>query len=164
MNKWEEPPKKIERKKVKRKRQMSDEQKAAATERLKKARESRGPSLNLSLPENIRNLEPDHYLHPNKVKAWLKVWKEKQVGMKYWKDSKDRSQREEYQIAETYIKNMQNYLNTGIWSDFRYGENREHKIVWRVVAPAYYENGEMKRTKGYFYNDIGFYGEEIDEP
>jgi len=158
MSKWEEPNNETKRKKIRSKRKpMSAEQKAAAVERLKLAREAKGPSKNLSLPENLRDLPDDHYLSPKKVKDWLKIWKTKLNGMKYWKDSKDRSQRNEYQITETYVKNMQNYLSTGIWSDFRYGENREHKTVWRVVANAY-ENGEIKRTQGHFYDDIGFYG------
>lgn len=162
MNKWEEPPKKIKRSKikVKKKRKMTAEQKAAAAERLQKAREARGITGNSSLPENIRHLPDDHFVSPKKVKAWLKIWKEKLVGMKYWKDSKDREERIQYQIAENYVKNMQSYLTTGIWSDLWYGENREHKTVWEVVAPAYNKDGTMKRTQGYFYHDIGFYGVE----
>jgi len=32
-----------------------------------------------------------------------------------------------------------------------------------VVAPAYHSDGVMKRTQGFFYDDIGFYkGEEND--
>jgi len=164
MNKWEEPEKEIKRKKVRRKRKpMTDEQKKAAAERLALARAAKGPVKNLSLPENLRDLTDDHYLSPKKVKQWIKVWKSKLTGIKYWKDSKDRKERLEYQIAEAYVKNMQNYLTTGIWSDFRYGENREHKIVWKVVAPAFDSNGEIKRSQGYFYDDIGFYGNEEEE-
>ena len=162
--KWEEPSGTIERAKIKRKRKpMSEEQRLAASERLRKAREARGPAKNLSLPENIRNLDKDHYLHPDKVKEWIKVWKAKISGMKYWKDSKDKNQRQEYQTAETYIKNMQSYLTTGTWCDFWYGENREHQIVWKVIANAYEFNGEIKRTKGHFYTDVGFYGREEED-
>ena len=53
--KWEEPSGTIERAKIKRKRKpMSEEQRLAASERLRKAREARGPAKNLSLPENIQ--------------------------------------------------------------------------------------------------------------
>lgn len=164
MSKWEEPEKEIKRKKIRRKRKpMTEEQRKAAAERLAKARAAKGPAKNLSIDESIRDLPDDHFLAPKKVKEWLKIWKTKLNGMRHSRDSKDRNVRREYQITETYVKNMQSYLNTGMWSDHRYGENREHKIVWRVVAPAYHSDGVMKRTQGFFYDDIGFYkGEEND--
>ena len=160
MSKWEEP-KDYERKKVKRKRKpMSPEQKAAAVERLRKAREARGPSQNLSIHESIRELPYDHFISPGKVKEWLKIWKEKFSNMKSYQQSSDKKLRQEYYSTETYIKNMQSYLSTGIWGDMWYGENREHKIRNVVVAMAYDEEGNVKRNKGHFYPDWGIYGEE----
>lgn len=165
MRKFEEPDKPVRKKtKVKRKRKpMSEEQKKAAVERLAKARAARGPSQNSSVHESIRNLPDDHWRSPKKVKAWIKVWQEKVKGMKGAQNSKDRDIRREYQIAEVYLKNMKSYLSNGIWSDLRYGEEREHEVKFVVVAPAYNADGTMKRTKGYFYSDVGFWGEQDDE-
>lgn len=160
MTKWEEPED-FKRQKIRKKRKpMSEDQKAAAVERLRKAREARGPSQNLSIHESIRDLPYDHFLSPEKVKQWLKVWKDKFSGMKSYRQSPDKNLRQEYQSAESYIKNMQFYLNSGIWGDTWYGENREHKIRNVVVAMAYDEHGNVKRNKGHFYPDIGIYGEE----
>ena len=160
VNRKYEEPEKFERKNVKRKRKpMTEEQKLAAAERLRKAREARGPSKNLSVHESIRDLEPEHFLNPNKVKEWVKVWNEKRLGIKMMKDSKDWRQRLEYQVTDNYIKNMQSYLSTGVWSDMYYGENRQHKIKYISVVPAYDANGNMKRSHGVWYSDIGVYGE-----
>ena len=60
----------------KRRKPMTKEQRAAAAERLAKARAAKGASKNLSINENIRNLEDDHPISPAKVKKWLKTNKE----------------------------------------------------------------------------------------
>ena len=83
MNKKYQEPEKFERTKIKRKRKpMTPEQKLAAGERLRKAREAKGPAKNLSVHETIRDLDEEHYLNPNKVKMWIKTWQEKRLGMK----------------------------------------------------------------------------------
>ena len=161
MNRKYQEPEKYERKKIRKKRKpMTPEQKAAAVARLEKARLARGPSKNLSFHESIRDLDDEHFLNPKKVKEWIKVWTEKKQGMKMYKDSKDWKQRMEYQITENDIKNMQSYLTTGVWSDMWYGENREHKIKMVSVVPAYDNEGNMKRSYGVWYSDIGTYGVE----
>lgn len=163
LRKYEEPDKKPQRKKpkVKRKRKpMSEEQKKAAAERLKKAREAKSGTKNASLHESIRDLPDDHFLSPKKVKEWIKVWQTKVTDLRQHAQGKDRNLRMEYQIADNYVNNMKRYLQTGVWGDLRYGEDREHEVKFLVVAPAYYEDGTMKRTKGFFYRDAGFWGVE----
>ena len=49
-------------KKPRKKRQMTDEQKAAMVDRLAKARAARGPAKNLSIAESIRDLPLEHPL------------------------------------------------------------------------------------------------------
>ena len=160
--KYEEPGKPVrEKTKVKRKRKpMTAEQKAAAGERLAKARAAKGPSKHVSVDITIRTLPEDHFLSPTKVKSWIKVWQDKLKSMKTYRDSKDRDQRRTHLIGETYLKNMKSYLGNGIWSDSHYGEDRENEIKFLVIAPAYHEDGTMKRTKGFFYRDVGFWNEE----
>ena len=63
----------FERKKVTRKRKpMTEEQRKAAAERLKLAREKRGHDGSKSVHHSIRDLPEDHFLHWKKVKEWIK--------------------------------------------------------------------------------------------
>lgn len=146
----------FERKKVKRKRKpMTPEQKAAAIERLAKAREARGATGAASIHHSIRDLEEDHFLHWKKVKEWIKDNEMKLKGMSTMKNSSNWKERSEYQSLEVYIKNMKSYLSTGNWSDFRYGPNGENKIQRVCLAMAYWPDGTPKRDYGTFYPDIG---------
>lgn len=148
--------------KVRKKRKpMTEEQRAAAAERLAAARAAKGPSQNLSIHESIRDLPDDHDLSPYNVKLWIKEWKLKVSSMKHYLKSKDGADRRQYIIADTYLKNMISYLDTGVWSDSRWGLNRENKTVMVCTTPAYDKNGVMKRTIGVFYADIQkVYGDE----
>lgn len=146
----------FERKKVKRQRKpMTPEQKEAAIARLAKAREARGLDGSKSIHHSIRDLDEDHFIHWKKVKQWIKSCEMQLKGIRSYKDSSKSAERVEYQDLEVYIKNMKNYLKSGHWSDFRYGENREHKVQRYSVAMAYYPDGTPKRDVGVFYPDIG---------
>jgi hypothetical protein len=158
MNKKYEEPDKFVRKKVRKPRKpMTEEQKAAAVERLAKARAAKGPAKNLAVHESIRGLPDDHWISPTKVKQWLKFNKTLLSSIKRQADSKDKSDRIQYQRIDTYVKNLQSYLSTGIWSDMNYGERMEFKTKWLVTALAYNEDGTIKRTLGHIYPDIGLY-------
>lgn len=152
---------KTQRPKVKRKRKpMTAEQKLAAAERLRKAREAKGPVLNLSVHESIRDLPDDHPLSPTKVKQWIKEWKSHLASIKPYRLSKESAERQQYYTAENYIRSMQQYLDSGVWTDAYWGENREKKMNFVCIAPAF-KNGEIKRTKGVYYRDLGIiWGEE----
>jgi len=69
-NGWVEP------KPRKRRKPMTPEQKAAAAERLAKARAAKGPAKNTSLHHSLIGLSEEHILHPDKVKKWIKTQKE----------------------------------------------------------------------------------------
>jgi len=145
----------FERKKVKRTRKpMSPEQKAAAIERLAKAREARGADGSKSVHHSIRDLDEDHFLHWKKVKVWLKSNQDELKGMKSYKTSKVAKERAEYISLEVYISNMKKYISGGIWSDFRYGEQREGRIQQVCVAMAYHADGTPKRSYNTWYPDI----------
>jgi hypothetical protein len=142
-------------KKPRKKRELSKEQKDALVERMKKAREARGSTQNLSIDESIRDLPAEHPLHPDKVKAWLKYQKDVFSSLRHMKDSKEASERALYIDTETYIFNLQKYLSDGIYRDHRYGEEKQNFIRQRCVRLAYYPDGTPKRTVGVFYPDIG---------
>ena len=150
-------------KKPRKKRNLSEEQKAAMVERMKKAREARGPAKNLSIAESIRDLKLEDPLHPNKVKDWIKYQKDILKSVRHMKDSKDAKERNLFRDTEVYVSNLQKYLNDGIYRDYRYGEEKQNNIKQRSVAMAYYSDGTPKRTVGIFYQDIAdVYTQEME--
>lgn len=146
----------LKRKKIRKTRKpMSAEQKAAAVERLKKAREARAPAASSTYPAHIANLPDDALLSIPKVRQWIKKCGEELRAMRGWDVSKEAAQRAAYQDLETYISNMNSYLRVGEWLDFRYGENREGRITRKCLTLAYDKYGNVKRTVGTFYDDLG---------
>ena len=150
MTEQQTPPKKIR----KQRKPMTEEQRLAASERLEKARKSKKTSENISLHESIRDLPEDHALHPDKVKGWIKEWKERLQSIRHYKNSKEGKEVSTYYSTESYIKNMQRYLDSGVWLDMFWGENRDKRMVEVCIAPAYDKDGLIKRSKGVFYPDI----------
>lgn len=143
---------------------MTEEQRKAAAERLAKARAAKKPSENLSVHESIRDLPEDHELHPDKVKAWIKDWKKQLASIRHYARSKDAKEIATYYDVDGYIKNMQRYLESGVWLDMFWGEHRQNKITYACKALAYDKDGMVKRTRGVFYPDLGFiWGEELNE-
>lgn len=146
----------------KRRKPMTKEQRAAAAERLAKARAAKGEPKNLSLHKDIRNLEEDHPISPTKVKKWLKSNKEALAAAK--KDAKtDKKANARVGQLETYVTNMERYLRTGVWLDLFYGENQEHRVRRKVTTLAYDKDGNVKREVGVIYPDIGEYTREMYE-
>lgn len=148
-------------KKVRKKRKMTEEQKAAAVARLAKARENRGPSQNKLIAENVRNLPDDNPLSLKNVRSWIKENKDLLRAIKVMKDSKDAKERAKYQSVETYVANLEAYLRNGVYLDNRYGSQGQNKIKYRVTTMAYYADGTPKRTVGWLYPDVGVYTEEM---
>lgn len=153
------------RKKIRKTRNLTPEQKAAASERLAKARAARktdGVSTNQLYAEEVRNLPTEHFLSLDKVKGWIKHNKDLLSSIRSFKDSKEASQRDQYTRVEVYLANLENYLRTGVYSDLFYGEEAQNKIKYRCLVMAYYPDGTPKRTPGTVYPDIGLYTEEME--
>ena len=153
---------KEERKPVKRRKRrkpMTEEQRLAASERLEKARKERAkknPDYGMSgIHETLRNLEDNHFLHPKKVKEWIKTQKEMASAERASVRQKIKGAYAKQLIHEGYVRNMLKYLRDGDWVDMFYGEHQEHKIKYNSVVLAYDKNGNPKRTVGVFYNDMG---------
>ena len=126
------PPKKIRKKR----KPMTEEQRAAAIERLAKARAARGITGTKNVHPDVLALPDDHPLAYNKVKEWLKYNQDYLKSIKNQKDSKDSTQRMEYQVTENYVKNLKIYIKDNVWCDHRYGEKMEHKMEWVAIVPA----------------------------
>ena len=120
----------------KKRKPMTEEQKAKARENLAKARAARGPAKNSSIHPEVAALPDDHPLSAVKVKAWLKFQSDKLKSIKHQKDSKDSTQRMEYQTTENYVKNLRIYLKDNVWLDHRYGEKGENKMDYITIAAA----------------------------
>ena len=150
---WAEP------KRRKKRKPMTAEQKAAAAERLAKAREARAAKNpdygKSSIHESLRNLPDDHGLSPAKVKTWIKTQKDLARTARSQVRQKVKGADAELRNHEGYISNMQAYLRNGDWVDNFYGEYQEHKIRWRCIALAYDKNGNPKRNVDVFYPDLG---------
>ena len=61
---------------VRKKRQMTPEQKEAAVERLRIAREKKGPAQYKNVAKSVIDLPDDHYLSYKSVKKWIKTQQE----------------------------------------------------------------------------------------
>ena len=124
----------------KKRKPMTEEQKAKARENLAKARAARAPAKNSSIHPDVAALPEDHPLSADKVKAWLKYNKDKLKSIKHQKDSKESKLRMEYQITENYVKNLGVYLRDNVWLDHRYGERGENKMEYITIVPRGNEN------------------------
>jgi len=153
---------KTERKKVRKARKMTEEQKQAARERLAAARANRGPSQNKMIAEEVRNLPDDSPLSLKNVRSWIKENKDMLVAIRDFKDSRDWKERSKFLEVQTYVANLESYLRDGIYRDSFYGSQMQNKIKHRVVAMAYNKDGTPKRTVGVWYPDIGEYTKEME--
>ena len=144
MSKREEKMKKIrdelgikKPKKLRKKRKpMTEEQRAAAIERLAKARAARGITGTKNVHPDVLALPEDHPLSYKNVKEWLDYNKDRLKSIKGQKDSKDREERMEFQVVQNYVKNLRIYLKDNVWCDHRYGKKMENKMEWVTVVPA----------------------------
>lgn len=134
---------------------MSEDQRAAAGERLAAARAARGHDGSASVHETLRGVDEDSPLHWKKVKVWIKEIQLEVAAKKRFKDSKDRSERAEYIKLSVYLKNLKSYLAGGIYQDHRYGRHGEGTMKTIVTTMAYHSDGYPKRTVGFYYPDIG---------
>ena len=150
---WQAPKKRKPRK------PMSDVQKAAASERLAKAREARAeknPDYGKSgIHESLHNLPDEHYISPKKVKQWIKTQKDLMSSERGAVRQNVKGALARLANHEGYVRNMQRYLRDGDWIDNFFGEHQEGKMGWRCVAMAYYDDGTPKRNVGTYYPDMG---------
>ena len=134
-SKWEAP-------KVRKPRKpMTDKQRAAAAERLAKAREARAkknPNYGKSgLHESLHDLPDEHELSPTKVKQWIKIQQDYAKSERAAVRQNVKGAVSRLASHEGYIRNMQKYLRDGDWVDMFYGEQMQRKIRNRCVALSY---------------------------
>jgi hypothetical protein len=127
----------IKKPKIRKKRKpMTEEQRAAAIERLAKARAARGITGTKNVHPDVLKLPEDHPLSYAKVKEWLKYNQDLLKSIKHQKVSKESKERMQYQVVENYVKNLKVYIKDNVWLDHRYGKLMENTMDYVVVAPA----------------------------
>lgn len=141
----------------KKRKPMSEEQKAAAAERLAIAREKRlkenPPQYKSIHPSVLAKGDDDQWSHL-KVKEWIKT--QKSLAASERANVRAKIKGAEAKLAGTtgYIRNMETYLRTGEWLDLFWGEYGQNKCKVVCLVMAYYANGKPKRQIGTWYPDI----------
>jgi len=134
---WEEPVKKKVRK---RRKPMTEEQRAAAAERLAIAREKRLANN----PPKYKNVHPSVLAKPDddtfslkNVRQWIKTQKE--LLKKHRGDARMKKPIKgaiaKAASTEGYIRHCESYLRDGSWIDNFYGEFQESKVEWVDITP-----------------------------
>ena len=149
------------KRKYRKKRELTPEQKQAAIDRLAAAREKRQREN----PPQYKNIHPDvlaldddsEWSHKN-VKEWIRKQKDHLKALKQCVRRGDKGAEARYISTHSYINNMESYLRTGVWIDLFWGEERALKTSYKCEALAYYhqgpKKGQPKRTSGVFYPDL----------
>lgn len=142
----------------KRRKPMTDEQKAKAAESLAKARAARvknNPPEHKYIDPSVLARSEDDLFHFRKVQGWIKNQKELLAIAR--KDLRQGMKGAETRAAnhQAYIRNLDKYLRDGDYVDDFYGDNGLNKIKWRAGHLAYDKDGNVKRTHGVFYADLG---------
>jgi len=136
---------------------MSDEQRAAAAERLAQARQKRlaenPPEYKSIHPSVLERGEDDPWNHKN-VKKWIKTQKSLLSSERAAARAKVKGAIARVADIEGYIRNMEKFLRHGVWLDLFWGEYAEHKTRQICLVMAYNPDGTPKRQVGTWYPDI----------
>ena len=123
--------------KIKRRRKpMTPEQKAAAIERLAKAREAKGPAQHQNIHPEVLASPDDHFLSLKNVRSWIKSNKEQLSSLRGEVRRDVKGAKAKFHSVEGYIRHMQHYLKHGDWIDNFYGEYEEKKVQWVTIKPS----------------------------
>ena len=123
--------------KIKRRRKpMTPEQKAAAVERLAKAREAKGPAQHQNIHPEVLAKPDDHFLSLKNVRSWIKSNKEQLSSLRGEVRRDVKGAKSRFHSIEGYIRHMQHYLKHGDWIDNAYGEHQEKSVKWVTIKPS----------------------------
>ena len=123
--------------KIKRRRKpMTPEQKAAAIERLAKAREAKGPAQHQNICPEVLARPDDHFLSLKNVRSWIKSNKEQLSSLRGEVRRDVKGAKAKFHSVEGYIRHMQHYLKHGDWIDNAYGEHQEKSVRWVTIKPS----------------------------
>jgi hypothetical protein len=144
-------------KKRKTRKPMSAEQKKAAGERLAIARAKRAkenpPEYKSIHPDVLAKGDEHPWSHIN-VKKWIKTQKELLSIAR--SDVRRKVKGAEARVSSTsgYIRNLELYLRSGIYTDLFWGEHGQNRCKTVCLVMAYHSDGTPKRSVGTWYPDI----------
>ena len=120
-------------------RKMTEEQKIAAAERLRIAREKRlreNPPKYANIHPSVLEKGDDHPFSRKKVVQWIKTQKSLLASERGNVRRKVKGAESKVADHTAYIRHCEWYLRNGDWIDDRYGEYQEKKTKWITVVPA----------------------------
>jgi len=120
---------------MKTKRKMTPEQREAAAQRLRLAREKKGKPQYKNVAKSVLDLPDDHYLSYKSVKMWIKTQQEVARAEKRNMIKNVKGATAKYYAAQGYINQMNHYIQHGDWCNDFYGEHEEKRIIWKTIAP-----------------------------
>ena len=118
---------------------MTEEQKIAASERLRVAREKRlreNPPKYANVHPSVLEKGDDHPFSRKKVVQWIKTQKSLLASERGNVRRKVKGAESKVADHTAYIRHCEWYLRNGDWIDDRYGEYQEKKTKWITVVPA----------------------------
>ena len=151
--------------KIRKKRKpMSEEQRKAAGERLAKARAKRqaaNPPQYKYIHETVLARTEDDPFHFRKVQGWIKTQREELALAR--KDLRANTKGAPARVAnhQAYIRNLEKYLRDGDYVDDYYGEYQQNRIRHKCLHLSYDADGNVKRTHGVFYPDLGITWDDL---
>jgi len=120
-------------------RKMTEEQKLAAAERLRIAREKRlreNPPKYAHIHKSVLARTDDDPLSRKNVVQWIKTQKSLLSAERGNVRRKVKGAESRVADHQAYIRHCEWYLKNGDWIDDRYGEYQEKKMGWKVVVPS----------------------------
>jgi len=120
-------------------RRMTEEQKIAAAERLRIAREKRlreNPPKYANIHPSVLEKGDDHPFSRKKVVQWIKTQKSLLASERGNVRRKVKGAEAKVADHTAYIRHCEWYLRNGDWIDDRYGEYQEKKTKWITIVPA----------------------------
>jgi len=119
----------------KKRKPMTPEQKAAAAERLAKARAAKAPAKNESVHFSVLALDDDHWRSAKNVKNWIKTQKDLMSTLRYEMRKDVKGAKCKYHSAEGYIRHLKHYLKHGDYCDDYFGPYAEKRVKWQTIIP-----------------------------
>ena len=121
-----------------------EEKKEAVNKRMADLRAKRKPPKLINVHHTVKALPDDNRLSYVNVKKWIKTQEGivKSARLTERSRSSDISQKDKDKAmrtrigAQSYIRSIKNYINTGDWSAMYYGEFEDQLMQWVTVAPA----------------------------
>ncbi len=120
-------------------RKMTEEQKIAAAERLRVAREKRlreNPPKYANIHSSVLEKGDDHPFSRKKVVQWIKTQKSLLASERGNVRRKVKGAEAKVADHTAYIRHCEWYLRNGDWIDDRYGEYKEKKTKWITIVPS----------------------------